>query len=168
MDFYDVIRKRRSIRAYKPDPIPEQALLNIAEAVREAPTACNLQPFSFRVIFEESLRKKISSCYSRSWLSAAPAIVVALANFDSCWKRLDGSPSADIDIGIAMEHFVLSAAAEGLGTCWICAYDVSKMNTILNVLPPWSALAISPLGYPAETPAPAKRKAMEELFKVIR
>lgn len=168
MDFYDVIKKRRSIRSYKNDPIPEASLDKIADAVKDAPSACNLQPWTFRIILNEEIRKAAHSCYTRDWLIKAPAIVAVLGNYETCWKRLDGSPIISMDIGIAMEHCVLAAAAEGLGTCWICAYDVEKMNKALNVAPPWSVLAISPLGFPAETPKPIKRKELPEIFKVIK
>jgi nitroreductase len=70
-------------------------------------------------------------------------------------------------MGIAMEHLLLAAAAEGLGTCWICAYEVEKMNKKLNILPPWTALAISPLGYPDEDPGKIKRKTISKIFKIL-
>jgi len=62
---------------------------------------------------------------------------------------------------------VLAAAAEGLGTCWICAYKQEEMNKAMNIITPWSALATSPLGFPNESPEPKKRKPLDEIFKVI-
>jgi nitroreductase len=167
MDFYEVLKKRRSIRSYKSDPIPKKSLDNIAEAIQCAPSACNLQPWSFRIVIKQELKNKIYECYKKEWLKEAPAIVIALANTDECWKRLDGSSIADMDMGIAMEHLLLAAAAEGLGTCWICAYEVEKMNKKLNILPPWTALAISPLGYPDEDPGKIKRKTISKIFKIL-
>lgn len=168
MDFYEVIKTRRSVRNYKPDPVPEDALKRIAEAVSLAPSACNLQPWSFRIVINPDLRQKIASIYSRPWLAEAPAIAVALGNSETCWKRLEGEPAIAIDIGIAMEHLVLAAAAEGLGTCWVCAYEVARMNAALNIIAPWSVYAISPLGYAAAAPQPLQRKPIEEVFKVLR
>lgn len=167
MEFYEVLNKRRSIRSYKSDPIPKESLDRIAKAVQCAPSACNLQPWSFRIVMNQDLKDKIYECYKNDWLKEAPAVVLALANMDECWKRLDGTPIADMDIGIVMEHIVLSAAAEGLGTCWICAYEVEKMNRKLNILPPWTVLAISPLGYPNEEPRDIKRKSIPEIFQIL-
>ena len=167
MEFHETLKKRRSVRAYKSDPVPEDALDRMAAALQTAPSACNLQPWSFRLVKNESIKADICKCYSAPWLNQAPIIIVALGNFDECWKRLDGTPIADIDMGIAMEHLVLSAADEGLGTCWICAYDIKKMNKALNIIPPWSVLAISPLGYPAENPAPKPRKPTKDVFKIV-
>lgn len=167
MEFYDVIKKRRSVRSFKKDPIKKESLDNIAKALQDAPSACNIQPWKFMIVFNEEIKNKISGCYTRPWLKEAPAIIVALANMDKCWKRLDGHPIADIDIGIAMEHVVLAAAAEGLGTCWICAYEVEKLNSALGIKAPWTALAISPLGYAASEAGPVNRKPVSEIFEVI-
>jgi nitroreductase len=167
MEFYDVIKTRRSIRGYKSDPIPAEVLERIGEAVSLSPSACNLQPWEFRVITNPEIRAKICKLYSGEWLAEAPAIVVALGNSDTCWKRLEGTPIIDIDMGIAVEHLVLAAAAEGLGTCWICAYNVPKMNEALNVEAPWSVYAITPLGYPNTEPRELNRKNVEDVFKVV-
>jgi len=167
MDFYDVIKSRRSIRGYKNDPIPADALNRIAEAVRLAPSACNMQPWNFRIVLNETMRNNICQQYRADWLKEAPAIAVVLGNKENCWKRLEGDPIVTMDIGIVMEHFVLAATAEGLGTCWICAYDIAAMNRVLGIMEPWSVYAISPLGYAAADPRPLERKPVDEIFKVI-
>lgn len=169
MEFYDVIKTRRSVRAYKNEPIPQESLDRIAEAVRWAPSACNIQPWSFRIVFDKGLRESICSVYSRAaWLREAPAIVLCLGDRNAAWKRVEGTSIIEMDIGIAMEHFVLAATAEGLATCWICAFDVKKMSAVTGILPPWEVLAISPLGKAAEIPSPPKRKPLSELFKIIK
>ena len=167
MDFYDVIKKRRSIRGYKSDPIPEASLERIAEAVQLAPSACNLQPWKIRIVTDPELRAKICSHYSAAWLAEAPAIAVVIGNNEECWKRLEGNPIIDIDTGIVMEHLVLAATAEGLGTCWFCAYDVAKMNKTLNIIAPWSVLAISPLGYGNVEGKDIQHKPLNDIFEVI-
>ena len=96
MDFYEVLKSRRSVRSYKSDPVPKEALDKIAEAVLLAPSACNLQPWSFRVAIDKDVREKICSCYGGAWLAEAPAIIVALGNMETCWKRPEGTPIADM------------------------------------------------------------------------
>jgi nitroreductase len=169
MDFYDVVRSRRSIRGYKDASIPDEVIERISEAVNLAPSACNMQPWQFRIIFNEELRTKICANYSQPWLKEAPAIVVALGDSENCWKRpQEGTPIVDIDLAIAMEHLVLAAASEGLGTCWICAYDRAKMDKTLDIKPPWSVLAISPLGYPAVPARDIERKDVSETVVVVK
>jgi nitroreductase len=167
MEFYDVIEKRRSVRSYKSDPIPQIALDHIAKALSQAPSACNKQPWNFRIVLNENIRAEICELYKADWLKEAPAIIVALGNSDSCWKRLEGTPITDIDMGIAMEHVVLAATAEKLSTCWICAYDIDAMNKALNIMKPWSVLAISPLGYSDAKIAPQNPKPISKIFQIM-
>ena len=167
MDFYDVIRNRRSVRAYKGDAIKPDSLQRIGEALRAAPSACNLQPWEFRVVLNPDMRKKICGVYSQPWLAQAPAIVAAIGNTAAAWKRREGTSIIDMDVGVAMEHVVLAAEAEGLGTCWICAYEIEKMNKALGVEPPLTVLAISPLGYPVQKGSQPPRRPLEHLFKVV-
>ena len=167
MDFYDVIEKRRSIRSYKSDPVPEESLKRIARAVQLAPSACNMQPCKVKVVTNPELRAKIAANYTQEWLAEAPAIAVVLANSKQCWKRFEGNPIVDVDTGIFMEHLVLAATAEGLGSCWICAFDIKKMNEILDVPSPWNVLAISPLGYSDAEPKRTPRKDINKVFEII-
>lgn len=168
MDFYDVLKNRRSIRGYSDRAIPEESLQRIMQAVQCAPSACNRQPWRFEIVFNAELRQAIGKCYTKPWLLEAPAIVVAMADYSSCWTRLEGTPAAEIDLGIAMEHLVLAAAAEDLGTCWICAFEKKQLNEVMQVKAPWSVEAITPLGYGTAEPRVLNYKPLEEIFKVVK
>ena len=73
-----------------------------------------------------------------------------------------------MDVTIALEHFVLAAAAEGLGTCWICAFNRDDMDAALAIEKPWHSVAISPLGYARKDSCAAKTvKPITELIKVV-
>lgn len=168
MDFYDVITTRRSIRGYEEREVEEKKLARIMEAVRQAPTACNLQPFRFLFVTDPARRQLIAGCYPQPWLLEAPITVVALGNREKAWKRRDGSSAHVIDVSIAMEHLVLAAAAEGLGTCWICAFDQSEMHSKMGIGKEWDVVAITPLGYGTDKPeGPARRKSTSELFAFL-
>ena len=94
--------------------------------------------------------------------------MVALGDRQSCWHRLEGTPAVEIDLGIAMEHLVLAAAAEGLGTCWICAFAKAELDKVMQVAAPWSVEAISPLGYAAAPPREQTYKDLDAIFQVVR
>ena len=79
----------------------------------------------------------------------------------------DGFNSVDIDVGIAVEHAVLAAAAEGLGSCWICAFDAAKAAQVLDVKAPARVAALCPLGYPAAPPRPFVRKDEAQVIEVL-
>ena len=166
MEFYEVLKSRRSIRGYKPDAVPEKVLARLAEAVSLAPTACNKQPFKLLLVRDPEMRKTICANCRFEFLAEAPVIAVMMTNESESWTRFEGNPAADIDASIAMEHLVLAAAAEGLGTCWICAFSRPQMNEALNIRAPWSAFALSPIGYAAGAPRPFSRKALDEVVEI--
>ena len=169
MDFYEVLKSRRSIRGFDSSrAIEQESLERIMQAVQCAPSACNRQPWRFEIVFNKDLREKIGACYPKPWLLEAPAIVVAMADYSTCWNRLEGTPAAEIDMGIAMEHLVLAAAAEGLGTCWICAFEKARMNAVMQVSDPWCVEAITPLGYANSEPRDLSYKSIDRIFKVVR
>lgn len=167
MEFYDVVRQRRSIRSYRPDPVPEESLKRIAEAVLCAPTACNRQPFRLILIKKREKRLAVGASYKGAWLCEAPIIAVMVGRESEAWRRLEGDSIVDVDAAIAMEHFVLAAAAEGLGTCWICAYDRAQADRALGLPAGERTVALSPLGFAAAEPRPFTRKPLEQILEVI-
>ncbi len=168
MEFYDVISTRRSIRNYADRPVPDDALNRIAEAAVLAPTACNRQPFKILAVRNAELRAAICAACPQRFLPEAPVILVALGDMKNAWRRAgDDHSIVELDLGIVFEHVVLAAAAEGLATCWVCAYERKRMDAALHLEESWSALAISPLGYASGPAAPIGRKPLEDLFEII-
>lgn len=167
MDFYEVLKKRRSIRSYKSLPIPSDVLPRIAEAVMIAPSACNRQPVRILIVENPDLLKKICKIYANPWLSKAPAIAILQGDEEAAWRRSEGDSVMNIDAAIAMEHFILAATAEGLSTCWICAFPRKNMDDALETEAPWQTIAISPLGYADAEPRTAARKATSQMVKVV-
>jgi nitroreductase len=168
MDFYETLHTRRSVRAYTDDRVPEDVLHRVLDAARIAPSACNLQPWRFLVLTSPEKRALACSCYPRApWLAQAPVIVVALGSREKAWKRLNGQSAHTIDVSIALEHLVLAAAAEGLGTCWICAFDQDRLAQAFALEPEWEAVAMTPLGYPAAGPNPFARKELGEIVRFL-
>jgi nitroreductase len=163
MDFYQVLKTRRSIRKYKSTPVEPDKLDRILEAVRIAPSAANRQPWHFVVITDEAVRRSLVKAYSRDWFGAAPVVVCACAEPGEAWVRGDKKNYADVDVTIAFEHLVLAAAAEGLATCWIAAFDPAELRKILALPDGIEPLAITPVGYPDEKPRAFIRKALSEI-----
>jgi nitroreductase len=165
MEFYEVLRRRRSIRAYAQEAVPEATLKLLFEAVSLAPSACNNQPVRFLFVTDLAVRRRLCECYPRDWLAGAPVLVVALGNRETAWRRFNGQSAHVIDAAIAMEHLVLAAAAEGLGTCWICAFDQDQARQALRLPDCWEVVALTPLGRPAAEPAPQTRKPLAEIIE---
>jgi nitroreductase len=167
MEFYEVISNRRSIRAYKKDPVEDSKLSRILNAARLAPTAANRQPYSLIVVKDEETRQRLKDAYSQEWFFTAPVIVCACALPDDAWKRNDGKGYVDVDVAIAMDHLILAASAEGLGTCWIAAFKPEVVREVLNIPDNMEPLVLTPLGYPETIPEPTFRKPLEEMVREI-
>ena len=160
MELMDVIRKRLSIRKYKPDPIPEEKIEYILEAARLAPSWGNRQCWRYIVITDEKTKKKLGV---RDWVAEAPVIIVGCADPEESGHSHD-IPYFAVDLGISMEHLVLAAANLGLGTCWIGKhYEEKVVKKALRIPDNIRVVALTPLGYPDEEPKPRNRKSIGEI-----
>lgn len=163
MDFSELILKRYSVRAYKPDPVPEELLKCVLEAARMAPTAANRQPFRLIVLSTAGRQSELKRIYHRDWFKQAPWVICICALPAEAWVRCDGKNYADVDVSIAMDHLVLSAANLGLGTCWVAAFDPAAAREILSLPAGIEPIAFTPLGYPADQLSSKERRPFADL-----
>jgi len=168
MEFAELIKKRYSVRAYKPDPVEEEKLRQVLEAARLAPTATNRQPFQIIVIRTAGREADLRRVYGRDWFVQAPLVICACGIPAQNWVRSDGKNYNDVDVTIAMDHLILAAANLGLGTCWIGAFDPAAAREVLGLPEGVEPVAFTPLGYPADRPRSKKRKALSELVRYER
>lgn len=165
MDLYEAIRNRVSTRSYTADPVEDEKLERILEAARLAPSGKNGQPWIFIVVSDEETRKRlVPACRDQKFVGEAPVVIAACGNEELAYKKMGGYwNSLPVDIGIALEHLMLAAEAEGLGTCWIGAFSEDKVREILDVPQNYKILALTPVGYPAAEKVFRKRKDMSEI-----
>lgn len=163
MRFLDLAEKRGSIRAFKPDPVPEQSLNQVLEAGRLAPSAANFQPLHFIVVRDEQARARLQEAYTKDWFAKAPVIIVACVDSQRAWTRNDGRNYGTVDAAIAVDHMTLCAADIGLGTCWVGAFDPAKVRAALDIPAGIEPLVMTPLGEPAAKALPKKRKDLKDL-----
>lgn len=165
MSILKVIKERRSVRGYRPDPIPEEVLLRVLDAARFSPSGKNLQPWKFILVREETLKQRlVEASGSQSFIAEAPIVIVACGFPDRCYSRMGNyMKSWPVDVAIAVEHLILQAQEEGLGTCWIGAFEEREIKSILNIPNGVRVLALTPLGYSDENPASRGRKSLEEI-----
>ena len=172
MAVLDVMKRRRSIRKYSSRAIPAAAKERLLDSLRFAPSACNNQPWRF-ILVEDPDRKKQIGQASRGqmWMADAPLIVVGCGFPDQAYPHMGGyGNSIDIDLSIALDHLTLAAADEGLGTCWIGAFDEKAIKGILGIPEAVKIVAMMPVGYPADEnalskPADKKRKEPSVIFQ---
>ena len=170
MKVLDVIQKRRSVRKYKEDPIPEKALMRVLEAARLAPSGKNFQPWKFIIVKDKTLKEKLAQASAGQFFMAeAPIIIVGCGFPDNCYAHMGRyMKSWSVDVTIALEHLILQAQEEGLGTCWIGSFEEEEVKTILNIPENVKVLALTPLGYPDEIPRFRGRKILDEIVSYDR
>ena len=156
MDVYSAILRRRTVRRYKPIPIPFHLLKKLVNAGRLAPASANLQPCEFIIVDEQRLREKIFS--TLRWagyikpLGDPPvgerpmAYIIVLLNRE---KRKEGGKE---DAAAAIENIILSAMEEGIATCWLGAIDRETIREILHIPEICEIAYVVALGYPNEEP----------------
>lgn len=166
MSFHELTKERYSVRAYKPDPVEDDKLARVLEAARIAPTAANRQAFRVIVIPTKEREADLRRIYGRDWFTQAPLVLCVCAVPSEGWvRKYDGWNAAEVDATIVMSHIVLAAAEEGLGTCWIAAFDPAAARDVLGLPAEVIPSAFTPLGYAADAPAPKKRRPLAELVR---
>jgi nitroreductase len=147
--------ERRSVRQYKPDPIPEKDLNLILEAARRAPTGGNRQRWRMIVVTDPEIRQKTAeACNGQTWMAGAPVILCLVTEPGE--GKVNGT--------IVLDHAILAAKSLGYGTCWIGAYDPTKVKAVLGIPEEYGVTNLTPVGVPAVDPADRGRKPPAELF----
>jgi nitroreductase len=166
MEYSELIAQRYSVRAYKPDPVEDEKLQAVLEAARLAPTAANRQPFQLVVLHTAGREGEIGKIYRREWFVQAPLVIAVCAISSLAWVReSDRFNARMIDAAIVADHLILAAANQGLGTCWIAAFNVDAARSVLQLPDEVEPVVFTPLGYPADQPGPKIRKPLDELVR---
>jgi nitroreductase len=122
------------------------------------------------VIKDEEIKKQLKEAQvyispkGTDWFYSAPVIICACGESSKSWIRKDGKDYRDVDVAIAFEHLILAATAEGLGTCWIGAFDPAAAKKVLKIPEGIEPIAFTPLGYPDESPSDRGRKSINEII----
>jgi len=170
MEYYELIKTRESIRDYDPDKSVSKSVLNqILEAGRLAPSAGNRQPWTFVVVSSPEKLAEVRECYHKKWFKQAPHVLVVVGDKYKSWVRTnDGYNSIETDLAIAMDHMILAAANEGVGTCWIIAFDYDKLAKAMELKENQVIYCITPLGYPHDGFQKKGQKIRKPLDEVVR
>jgi len=172
------VQAPRDTAAYQPTSVPQAHLMQILEAARLAPSACNQQPWRFAVVRDPDLRRRIVEegflpGIKMNWAVDAPVHVVIGMERSFVTHRVAASVSGVnypwVDIGIAGEHLVLAATELGFGTCWIGWIKPRVLAKIVGWPAPIKPVVIITVGYasdPDATILPAiRRKPLAELVR---
>lgn len=154
MELQEVMAKRRSIRSYQKRRVGKAKLRRLQKALQIAPTGSNKQEFQFIFVTDEKRLQRIArQAGHQDFLAEAPLIVVAVCE-----------PGGEFNVAIAMDHMVLAATNEGLGTCWIGWFEREPVRKILRIPRDKDVAIMVTVGHPGEEPEPRSRKPLEQLI----
>ncbi len=166
MEFLELVQKRYSVRAYKPDAVEQEKLDHILAAARLAPTAANRQPIQILVIHSAGREEELKRIYHREWFVSAPVIICICTVPSQAWVRgLDRKNYADVDAAIVLDHLILAAAELGLGTCWVAAFNPEQARQVLCLPDEVTPVLFASLGYPDDQPEEKERKPLTALVR---
>ncbi len=172
MEFRDVIRRRRMVRNYTAEPVPEDALVRIAEAGRRAPSAGFTQGQSFVIVTDADLRREIAGLAGEEsyaamgfdrWISNAPAHIVVCVSEAAYHRRYqepdkvrpDGTeiewpvPFWWVDAGASMMAILLAAVDEGLAAGFLGVHSIEGLRELLGIPEEVSPIGVVTIGHPA-------------------
>jgi nitroreductase len=173
MSILDTIKRRRSVRDFTNEEIPESAIEALSDALRWAPSAGNLQSRKFYFVFNEDVRNKLAQTGLKqdfvSFIARAPLVVVA------CADRQIASHYGDRgihlyciqDAAASVQNLLLAAHELGLGTCWVGAFKEERVREILNLPDNLIPVVIVPVGYPALTAKIPDRISKMDAVKLV-
>lgn len=154
MDVFEVMKQRRSIRAYTNQTVSDQQIRRLLEAAVLAPSAGNVQPWEFVVVKDSATKEKLAeAALGQSFVKTAPVVIVVCADLDKA-KRVYGIRGEKLysiqDTAAAVQNILLAVEALGLGTCWVGAFNDNEVAKAVNAPANIRPVAILPIGYPVK------------------
>ncbi len=170
MELNAAIAARRSIRAFRPEPVAPGALETLLRAANAAPSAGNLQGYDIVVVRDAAARAGLAeAAYGQGFVADAPVVLVFCADARRSGVRY-GERGEQLyalqDATVAAAYAQLAAVDLGLGSVWVGAYDEQSVARIVGAPPRARPVALLAVGHPAERPAPTPRRALDDLVRM--
>ena len=159
MKCIEQILSRRSIRKFKNKPVSEEVLNNILEAGRRSPSATNKQPWHFVIARDQKAKEACSfGGYNRFTSDASFVIVGFYKQSEVIIEKL-----SLMDVTIALQNMVIAAWVQGVGSCWMGAFDERKLKDTLNLPTDSRIVGAVAFGIPDENPSQPAKKPVNEI-----
>lgn len=152
MEAIETIKIRRSIREYKDNPIPKEALEKIVDAARFAPTARGVEPWEFIIVTKQDTLRKIADMADNGRFICGAGACIAVFCKDTKYYLEDGCA--------ATQNILIAATFLGIASCWVAGDKkpyCREVADLLNVPESFKLVSLIALGYPQK----------EEDFKVV-
>jgi len=167
LDLFEALDLRRSVRSFTKRDVSDEDVMRILDAARRAPSAGNIQPWEFVIVRKHENKSRLAAAAGyQEFIAEAPVVIVVLAD-ERRSGRGYGSRGVNLyciqDTAAATENMLLAACALGFGACWVGAFNERSVESILKTPEGVRAVAIVPIGHPAEQPQPRYRRSFEEI-----
>jgi len=159
MNFVEEILNRRSIRKFKNEAVSEEVINTILEAGRLAPTATNQQPWYFIVARnQEDKEAFIFSGFNRFVTGADFIVLGVYKKSEVVIEKL-----SLMDVTIALQNMVITAKVQGVGSCWMGAFDEKQLRDTLNLPDDCITVGAVAFGIPDEQPKQPPKKQLDDI-----
>lgn len=175
MEFFEVVRRRRSIRAYEARDVPDAVVRELCAHALLAPSSLGGQPWVFVCVREPRTKRALADLknwhcppekqmYSAEFLAEAPVVLVV------CVERARSYDRGVETAVLATAHLLLAAADQGLGSVYLSAYKADtpavaqEIRELLGIPEDVDPVTIVPLGYPAEVPPEKTLRVLDEVL----
>ncbi|MFC1874704.1 nitroreductase family protein [Chloroflexota bacterium] len=159
MNCIEQILSRKSVRKFKDKSISEEVLNNILEASRRSPSATNMQPWHFVIARDQKVKESFSFGGFNKFTNNATFIVLGLyKQSEVIIEKL-----SLMDVTIALQNMVVAAWVQGVGSCWMGAFDERKLKDTLNLPADSRIVGAVAFGIPDENPSQPPKKPLTEI-----
>ncbi|NLF88472.1 nitroreductase family protein [Candidatus Bathyarchaeota archaeon] len=167
MEFFDVVKSRRSIRSFKKQALTQEVINQLIDAARLAPSAGNAQSWAFVLVTKPEIKQAlVVAALGQKWLEDAAVVFVVCADLNRAEESYDerGKSLYCIqDTSAAVENILLAATALGLGACWMGAFREEEIRKVINAPNGMRPVALIPVGVPNESPRARSRRSANEV-----
>lgn len=166
MEFEEVVRRRKMIRAYEKRDVEDEKIMRLLRNAHRAPSAGHLEPQEFIVVRDEEVKDGLArAALDQEYVREAPVLIVVCSDTRRVVWRYGGRGVnfySIVDGAFASMLILLSAVNEGLGACFVGAFDDEEVSRVLKLPNGVRPIGIICLGYPAEKPPRLARRPLKE------
>lgn len=164
MEIMEALRGRQSVKTYLSTPVEQEKVEKVLEAGRLAPSAFNHQYRRFVVVTDPAVKKEIrEKAGAQPMIEQAPVVIVLCATEENEFVMPCGEKNYPIDMALCGAYMMLEAYEQGLGTCWLGAFNADAVKEILGVPAEARVVTMIPLGYHNGTQERKPRKPLSEI-----
>lgn len=168
MDLDTCIRKRYMCRAFQKKPVEKDKIDKLLANAYRSPSAGHLQPQEYILITDpEKKRRLAEAALNQDFIVEAPIVIVVCADTRrNVWRYRDRGRNfySIIDGAFASMIILLTAIDEGLGACFVGAFNDKEVSDVLELPTEVRPIGIIPLGYPREPSQRLDRRPLAEII----